>query len=131
MIAAAAPTGARQPEIDSAVAFDRSRWLAATIGRARTAPGEPPAGVADRNRGQFELDSERFTHEVERDSQSMHYVDVLDIALRFGARPPVWHEDDPRILTWIDKVQALPTAQQQGTLARALREADEAAGSDS
>jgi hypothetical protein len=84
--------------------------------------------VADRNRAPFELDGERF---FERDSQSLHYIDALDLALHFGARAPVWHEDDPRIQTWIHKVQALPTAQQQGTLAQALREADEAAGSDS
>jgi hypothetical protein len=55
------------------------------------------------------------------------FIEAVDLAHRFGARVPEFHEDDPRTGGWIDGIAELPLAQQQGRLAAAIAEADRTA----
>ena len=58
----------------------------------------------------------------------MRWIEAVDMAHRFGARVPDWHEDEPRALLWIGRIERLPLAQQQGRLAAAIDEANRYAG---
>jgi hypothetical protein len=54
----------------------------------------------------------------------MRWIEAIDMASRFGAAIPDYHEDAPIAQCWIDRVAGLPLAQQQGKLQAAIDEAN-------
>jgi hypothetical protein len=52
------------------------------------------------------------------------FADAVDLALRYSCKLPDWHENDPRAALWIAVIAELPTAEEQGRLGAATREAD-------
>ena len=56
------------------------------------------------------------------------WIGAIDMARRFGARIPNCRIDGLAAQCWVDRVEALPMAQQQGRLAAAIAEANRVAG---
>jgi hypothetical protein len=56
--------------------------------------------------------------------EMMRFIEAIDMAHRFGARSPDFHEDDPHTVLWIKRIAELPLAQQCGRLAEAIAEAN-------
>jgi hypothetical protein len=58
----------------------------------------------------------------------LSFTDAVELALRFGARLPGFHEDSPLAQFWIDRIAELPLAMRQGRLAAAVIEANRFTG---
>ena len=56
------------------------------------------------------------------------WIGAIDMARRFGARIPNCRIDALAAQCWVDRVEALPMAQQQGRLAAAIAEANRYVG---
>ena len=62
------------------------------------------------------------------ESHDMRWIEAIEIAHRFGAKVPNCHVAAPAAQCWIDRIAALPIAQQQGRLAEAIAEANHYTG---
>jgi hypothetical protein len=58
----------------------------------------------------------------------MTFRDARDMAVEFGARLPAFDHTSPLAGCWIDRVEWLPRAMEQGTLTDAIAEANRYAG---
>jgi hypothetical protein len=58
----------------------------------------------------------------------MRWIEAIEMAHRFGAKVPNCHVAAPAAQCWIDRIAALPIAQQQGRLAEAIAEANHYTG---